>query len=312
MVYEDSYFNYFHQLMLFLFLFFRYSLQGSNRFNITLKPNEKKVIDLTGLLIIYINSFQHSTDDITFRHNKNGLISEFNPSNHLAFREGSLEIFSKNGASFPVWLLSSESCPVNNYVIEPSQMTMLHFFLDSTPQFCIFTHFNFPFSALILDSTDNLSSNVKLLKSDWIPIMQRKTYSVSEPFLLQGKAQGRSFGDVSIVYTVGNGKCNIAQIKENNQDWPEINILCQNITRKFNMWLWGFVIFLGFTLTAFVLIYFGIINLRKYWNPSRIPGNRFANRVEEHLEIEESLEGNSQVDVTAETNNQQQPPHDAL
>lgn len=289
------------------------SIQDTNYLNISLKPNERRNVELKGILLVFINSYQYSSDDVIFYHNKNGKISEYKPSDHLAFREGSLEIFSKKGVTFQSWILPSNSCPTNNYVVDPSQMTTLQIFFDSTPQFCIFTHLNFPFTALTFESNYNMTSNVMIRQSNWIPIQQRKTYSVNQPFIFFGKSNGNSLGYASIVYTAGNGKCNIAQIKEDDKKNPDIEINCQDYLRKFNMWLWGFIIIVAFAIIIYVLNHFRIINLYQYWNPPRISGNTFTNRVEEHLVIEESLE-NNQVDDTPnnETNTQQQSPHDAL
>lgn len=300
-------------MLCFLLNILSWSLQSTNYLNISLKPNEKKVFDLSGFLLVFINSFQYSSDDVIFHHKKNDLISEYKPSNHLAFREGSLEVFSKNGISFQSWLLPSKSCPANNYVVDPSQMTTLQVFFDSVPQFCIFTHFNFPFSALHYDSDYNITSNVMLSQTNWIPILRKKTYSVDQPFILYGQTDGNSLGYASIVYTAGNGKCKITKITEGNQTPANIDIDCQNYLRNFNMWLWGFVILAVFAIILFVLIHFRIINLYKYWTPDRISSNIYANRIEEHLVIEESLE-NTQIDNTTNESNlqQQQPPQDAL
>lgn len=296
----------------FIFLFLSYSLQ-ENWVNISLKPNEKKIIDLNGFLLVFIKSLQYSSDDIIFHHKKDATVIEYKPSNHLSFREGTLEVFSKNGISFLCWLLPSNSCPANNYVVEPSQMTTLQVYFDSIPQFCIFTSFDFPFSALLFDTDYNVTSNVMIPKSEWIPIKQKKTYSVNDPFILYGKANDNLLGYASIIYTAGNGKCKIAQIKEGNKNFPNIDINCQNYFRNFNMWLWAFFIILGFTIIVFVLVYFRIINLHKYWSPARTLNNSYANRVEEHLVIDEAPESTNQVDDTPnESNDQQQHPHDAL
>ena len=77
------------------------------------------------------------------------------------------------------------------------------------------------------------------------------------------------------------------------------------------MWLWFFIILLVFGLGFYLLIHFQYINLKQYWYPAGIPSNTYSNRVEEHLEIEETPETTDQVDNTPDANNQQ-PPHDAL
>ncbi|OHS97485.1 hypothetical protein TRFO_36308 [Tritrichomonas foetus] len=289
-----------------IFIFGLLIISKSTSFvNISLKANEKQIINLNESLFVYISSYGFRNDDLSLTHASDEAQEFFDPSFHHAFRGGSLEISAKKNISLQAWLLPSTKCPYNNYVISPHLLTVAQFNLPTTSSFCIFSHMNLPYSGLMYEAdvlSGKTTASVMTLGADTPYVLQnQKMVSIMKPFFMEFTSSGTILGRpvVNIFYAFSKGICSIAKINEKDKSWPEIHAFrCQKYKPNFSIFLVGLLIVAGFAVILTMLIYKGWINLKTFWYPNISPGANIqrTERIEEHLEIEETPEPNETAD----------------
>ena len=295
-------------LFLSLYIFTRSEPSETNQIEVNLKPNEKKKIDLSDSLFVYINSYNFFKDDFKFNYYENATIDKYttySADQHRSFREGSLEIVANKEILFKGWKIPSTLCPKNNYVINSYYNGTFHVSLKSLPHFCFFTQMNIPFLGIQYKEASFAQNSNKIFliengANTIYNLSKSILYSISSPSLVgYSETYPITFqnGGFQMSFSFANGnKCNFEPIHENGNEPEDFNfdIKCEKYRRTFNMWLLMVAILILFALLFYSLMQINWIRPKQFFYQTFTPQFNSnlepTQRVEEHLVIEESPE----------------------